>query len=137
MENKSRFKDKVVVKIITISFVSVFLTFIFLALLVFLAFEFSLLSVVVFNRGLGLCRLNFYPSVKFAIWLNTPRPDECSAGSNYDLILVPRENLSYFQNRYSYYYKKFFPIEDKISMSGYVDFLSFLKMLSQETVNVE
>lgn len=41
MENKRRFKDKVVVKIITISFVSVFLTFIFLALLVFLAFEFG------------------------------------------------------------------------------------------------
>ena len=41
MENKRKFKDKVVVKIITISFVSVFLTFLFLAILVFLAFEFG------------------------------------------------------------------------------------------------
>ena len=41
METKKRFKDKVVVKIITISFVSVFLTFMFLAILVFLAFEFG------------------------------------------------------------------------------------------------
>jgi hypothetical protein len=95
------------------------------------------LSVVVFNRDLGCCHLKFYPSVKSAIWLNASRPDECPVNSNCDLILVPRENLSDFQNRYPYNSKLFSPLEDKISGLGYVDFLSFLKMLSQETINVE
>jgi hypothetical protein len=95
------------------------------------------LSVVVFNRDIGRCLLKFYPSVKSAIWLNASRPDECPVNSNCDLILVPRENLSDFQNRYPYNSKLFSPLEDKISGLGYVDFLSFLKMLSQETINVE
>lgn len=47
MENKRKFKDKVVVKIVTISFVSVFLTFIFLALLVFLLFEFGNYELII------------------------------------------------------------------------------------------
>ena len=95
------------------------------------------LSIVVFNRDMDRCEPKFYPSVKSAIWLNASRPYECPRYSNIDLILVPKECLSYFRNKYPYDSKLFSPLEDKISGLGYVDFLAFLKMLSQETVNVE
>ena len=92
-------------------------------------------SVVVYSRNVRCdYGVNFFPSVKFAI---CPNPDLCNIGENHDLRFIPKERLSYYQNKYPYHSKKYFPLEDKISGLGYVDFLSFLKALSRETVNVE
>ena len=96
-------------------------------------------SVVVFNRDIqARYGLDFNPSAKFAIWLNASKPHEFyNIIGNYDLVLAPKECLSYFQNKYPYQSKIFSPLEDKISGLGYVDFLSFLKALRQETINVQ
>ena len=92
-------------------------------------------SVVVYSSNVRCDHgVKFYPSVKFAIY---PNPDLCRIGENHDLMFIPKERLSYYQTKYPYHSKKFFPLEDKISGLGYVDFLSFLKALSRETVNVE
>jgi hypothetical protein len=94
---------------------------------------------VVFNRNVKIpYGINFYPSAKFAIWLNASKPDEFSySNSCYNLVLAPKECLSYFQNKYPYQSKLYYPLEDKMSGLGYVDFLSFLKRLHQETTKVQ
>ena len=94
---------------------------------------------VVFNRNVKVpYGIDFYPSAKFAIWLNASKPNEFYLPYMHcNLVLVPKECLSYFQNKYPYESQLFSPLEDKMSGLGYVDFLSFLKMLLQETINVE
>jgi hypothetical protein len=94
---------------------------------------------VVFNRDIE-CNygIDFYPDVDICIWLDASRPDQCPIYRISDLLLVPQECLSYFQEKKpNYKYYKVESIEDKMSELGCVDLLSLLKMLSQETVNVE
>ena len=96
------------------------------------------LSVVFNSKIKDRNGINFYPAAKFAIWLNASKPDEFSTTTidDCDLILVPKECLSYFQNRY-YNKDKFLPLEDKMSELGCANLLSLLKKLNQETINVK
>ena len=97
------------------------------------------LSVVFNSEFKDPYGIRFYPAAKFAIWLNASNPGEFNRYTidDCDLILVPKECLSYFQNKYQYSKEKFLPLEDKMSELGCADLLSLLKKLNQETVNIE
>jgi hypothetical protein len=94
---------------------------------------------VVFNRDIRCDNgIDILPkaTLDICIWLDASAPGDFRINyGSCDLLLVPQECLSYFQEKKPYY--KVEPIEDKMSELGCVDLLSFLKMLSQETINVE
>jgi hypothetical protein len=97
---------------------------------------------VVFNRDIRCdYGLNILPeaTLDICIWLDASAPGDFRINyGSCDLLLVPQECLSYFQEKKpNYKYYKVESIEDKMSELGCVDLLSLLKMLSQETVNVE
>lgn len=90
---------------------------------------------VVFNHDIR-CNygIEILPSAKLGIWLNASAPggfDGIYKGTSRacDLLLVPKECLSYFQEKKPYYNPE--PIEDKMSELGCVDLLSLLKKVCQ------
>jgi hypothetical protein len=86
---------------------------------------------VVFNRDIRCdYGLNILPeaTLDICIWLDASRPDQCPIYRISDLLLVPQECLSYFQEKKpNYKYYKVESIEDKMSEFGCVDLLSLLK----------
>jgi hypothetical protein len=84
---------------------------------------------VVFNRDIR-CNygLDILPkaTLDICIWLDASAPGDFRINyGSCDLLLVPQECLSYFQEKKPYY--KVEPIEDKMSEFGCVDLLSLLK----------